>query len=171
MKTRNNARTKVVKREALLRRVRRAQRRGEQVVFTNGCFDLLHVGHVRSLEQAARLGDKLVVAINRDASVRRLKGSDRPLVPARQRAELIAALSCVDWVVTFGSDTPLRLIEAVRPDVLAKGGDWARAEIVGGPEVESWGGQVVRLREVPGARTSELIARAQRRKRPRFRKS
>ncbi|MCP4040293.1 MAG: D-glycero-beta-D-manno-heptose 1-phosphate adenylyltransferase [bacterium] len=156
------ARTKILKADALVRRVRRAQRRGERVVFTNGCFDLLHIGHVRSLEQAAGLGDKLVVAVNSDASVRRLKGNDRPLVAARQRAEMIASLSCVDWVVVFATNTPLRLIEAVRPEVLAKGGDWARAEIVGGNEVESWGGRVVRLREIPGLRTTDLIDRARR---------
>ncbi len=156
------ARTKILKADALVRRVRRAQRTGERVVFTNGCFDLLHIGHVRSLEQAAGLGDKLVVAVNSDASVRRLKGNDRPLVPARQRAEMIASLSCVDWVVVFATNTPLRLIEAVRPEVLAKGGDWARAEIVGGNEVESWGGRVVRLREIPGLRTTDLIDRARR---------
>ncbi|MCP5045391.1 MAG: D-glycero-beta-D-manno-heptose 1-phosphate adenylyltransferase [bacterium] len=156
------ARTKILKADALVRRVRRAQRTGERVVFTNGCFDLLHIGHVRSLEQAAGLGDKLVVAVNSDASVRRLKGNDRPLVAARQRAEMIASLSCVDWVVVFATNTPLRLIEAVRPEVLAKGGDWARAEIVGGNEVESWGGRVVRLREIPGLRTTDLIDRARR---------
>ncbi len=156
------ARTKILKADALVRHVRRAQRAGERVVFTNGCFDLLHIGHVRSLEQAAGLGDKLVVAVNSDASVRRLKGNDRPLVAARQRAEMIASLSCVDWVVVFATNTPLRLIEAVRPEVLAKGGDWARAEIVGGNEVESWGGRVVRLREIPGLRTTDLIDRARR---------
>jgi D-beta-D-heptose 7-phosphate kinase/D-beta-D-heptose 1-phosphate adenosyltransferase len=156
------ARQKVLKRDEAARRVRAAQRRGERVVFTNGCFDLLHVGHVRSLEQAAGLGDRLIVAVNSDASVRRLKGDDRPLVRLRERAEMIAALGCVDWVVSFGAATPLRLIEALRPDVLAKGGDWAREDIVGGNEVESWGGQVVRLREVPGVRTTSLIERAQR---------
>ena len=138
-------------------RVRAAQRRGEQVVFTNGCFDWLHVGHVRSLEQARSLGDRLVVAVNSDASVRRLKGPDRPRVPARQRAEVLAALACVDWVVVFRADTPLRTIEALRPDVLAKGGDWALDEIVGRAEVEGRGGRVVRLREVPGVRTTTLL--------------
>jgi D-beta-D-heptose 7-phosphate kinase/D-beta-D-heptose 1-phosphate adenosyltransferase len=144
---------------AAQRRVRTAQRRGERVVFTNGCFDWLHVGHVRSLEQARSLGDRLIVAVNSDASVRRLKGPGRPRVPARQRAEVLAALACVDWVVVFRADTPLRTIEALRPDVLAKGGDWKLDEIVGRAEVESWGGRVVRLREVPGIRTTTLLAR------------
>ncbi len=154
------ARDKIATRDAVARRVRAAQRRGETVVFTNGCFDLLHVGHVRSLEQARRLGDRLVVAVNSDASVRRLKGEGRPLVPLAQRLELLAALASVDWVFGFRSDTPRSAILAVRPDVLAKGGDWSLDRIVGREEVESWGGRVVRLREVPGVRTSRLVARA-----------
>jgi rfaE bifunctional protein nucleotidyltransferase chain/domain len=153
------ARDKILSREALIREVRRTQRKGERVVFTNGCFDLLHIGHVRSLEQANRLGDRLVVAINTDVSVRKLKGPLRPLIPARQRAELVAALSSVDWVVLFSALTPLSLIKALRPDVLAKGGDWPLDEIVGRREVESWGGRVVRLREVPGVSTTSLIER------------
>ena len=128
-------------------------------MFTNGCFDLLHVGHVRSLEQARSFGDRLVVGVNRDASVRRLKGAGRPFVPERQRAELLAALACVDWVVLFGEPTPLALIRALRPDVLAKGGDWSLAEIVGREDVESWGGRVRRLRVVPGVRSTLLAQR------------
>jgi D-beta-D-heptose 7-phosphate kinase/D-beta-D-heptose 1-phosphate adenosyltransferase len=127
------------------------------VVFTNGCFDLLHVGHVRSLAEARSLGDRLVVGVNGDASVRRLKGAPRPLVPGRQRAEVLAALACVDWVVLFGQDTPLALIRALRPDVLAKGGDWKLDEIVGREDVESWGGRVERLRVIPGVRTTKLV--------------
>jgi D-beta-D-heptose 7-phosphate kinase / D-beta-D-heptose 1-phosphate adenosyltransferase len=154
------ARTKVLGRDAARAAVRTAQRRGERVVFTNGCFDLLHIGHVRSLEQARRLGDRLIVGVNRDASVRRLKGPSRPLVPERQRAEVLAGLASVDWVVLFGQATPLALIRALRPDVLAKGGDWRLDEIVGRKEVESWGGRVARLRVIPGARSSRLIERA-----------
>jgi D-beta-D-heptose 7-phosphate kinase/D-beta-D-heptose 1-phosphate adenosyltransferase len=136
------------------------QRRGERVVFTNGCFDLLHVGHVRSLEQARSLGDRLVVAVNSDVSVRRLKGPERPLVAQRQRAEVVAALACVDWVVVFGEDTPLTIIRELRPDVLAKGGDWKLDQIVGREDVESWGGRVVRLRQIPGARTTSILEKA-----------
>jgi rfaE bifunctional protein nucleotidyltransferase chain/domain len=154
------ARTKVLTRVGAARAVRAAQRRGECVVFTNGCFDLLHVGHVRSLEQARAHGDRLVVALNTDASVRRNKGPGRPIVPARQRAEVLAALACVDWVLLFGEATPLATIEALRPDVLAKGGDWALDAIVGRAEVESWGGRVVRLREIPGVRTTKLVEAA-----------
>ena len=153
------ARDKILTRAAAVRAVRGAQRRGERVVFTNGCFDLLHVGHVRSLEQARAEGDRLVVAINSDASVRRLKGAKRPVVGQRQRAEVLASLHCVDWVVVFGADTPLAVIRALRPDVLAKGGDWKLDEIVGRAEVESWGGRVVRLRQVPSVRTSAIVAK------------
>jgi D-beta-D-heptose 7-phosphate kinase/D-beta-D-heptose 1-phosphate adenosyltransferase len=149
----------VLGRAAAVRAVRAAQRGGERVVFTNGCFDLLHVGHVRSLEQARSLGDRLVVAVNSDASVRRLKGPPRPIVPARQRMEVLAALACVDWVVGFSAATPLGLIRALRPDVLAKGGDWSLERIVGREEVLSRGGRVVRLREVPGVRTTNLVRR------------
>ena len=156
------AREKLLSRSAAAARVARARRRGERVVFTNGCFDLLHVGHLRCLESARRLGDRLVVGVNGDASVRRLKGPGRPLLPARQRAELLAGLACVDWVVVFPESTPLGLILALRPDVLAKGGDWARAEIVGREEVAGWGGRVVRLREVPGLRTTRILERASR---------
>jgi D-beta-D-heptose 7-phosphate kinase/D-beta-D-heptose 1-phosphate adenosyltransferase len=152
-------RAKLLSRKDAAAAVRRAQKRGECVVFTNGCFDLLHVGHVRSLEQARSLGDRLVVALNGDGSVRRLKGAGRPLVPARQRAEVVAALGCVDWVVLFGQDTPLSLIRALRPDVLAKGGDWRLDEIVGRGGVESGGGRVERLTVIPGIRTTRIAER------------
>ena len=153
------SRAKVLSRKDAATAVRRAQKRGERVVFTNGCFDLLHVGHVRSLEQARGMGDRLVVALNGDGSARRLKGAGRPLVPARQRAEVVAALGCVDWVVLFGQDTPLSLIRALRPDVLAKGGDWRLDEIVGREDVESWGGRVERLTVIPGVRTTRIAER------------
>ncbi len=154
---REPARSKLLTIAAAARAVAAARRRGERVVFTNGCFDLLHVGHVRSLERARALGDRLVVAVNRDASVRAQKGAGRPIVPARQRAEVVAALACVDWVVLFGEPTPLRAIRALHPDILAKGGDWRLDAIVGREEVEAWGGRVVRLREVPGVRTTSLV--------------
>ncbi len=155
-----NARSKLLSHHEAARRIRRAQRAGERVVFSNGCFDILHVGHVRSLEQARSFGDRLLVAVNSDASVKKLKGPSRPIVGARQRAEMLAALACVDWVVVFGTPTPLGVIKALRPDVLAKGGDWSLEEIVGRDEVESWGGRVVRLREIPAIRSTTLIERA-----------
>ncbi len=154
------SRDKVLSRQRAVDAVRKAHRRGERVVFTNGCFDLLHIGHVRSLEQARGLGDRLVVGVNTDASVRRIKGDGHPIITGRQRAEVLAALGCVDWVVSFRESTPLALIRALRPDVLAKGGDWGIDEIVGRKEVESWGGRVVRLREIPAVRTSLIVARA-----------
>ncbi len=156
------ARDKLLSRARAVNTLRAARRRGQRIVFTNGCFDLLHVGHVRMLEAARTMGDRLVVGLNDDASVRRLKGRGRPLVPARQRAELLAALACVDWVVTFREDTPLGLIRALRPNVLAKGGDWPLDAIVGRDEVEAWGGRVVRLRQVAGVRPTKLLERARR---------
>jgi len=153
------ARDKILSIDALARRVARARREDLRIVFTNGCFDLLHRGHLRSLEEARALGDRLVVAVNSDASVRRAKGPGRPLRRAAIRMELVAGLACVDWVVGFGADTPLRLIERLRPDVLAKGGDWALDEIVGAEQVRSWGGCVERLSLVPGERTTLELAR------------
>jgi rfaE bifunctional protein nucleotidyltransferase chain/domain len=158
---RRRARDKILSCAEAARSCRAARRRGERVVFTNGCFDLLHAGHVQSLERARGLGDRLVVALNSDASVRRLKGAGRPLVPARQRALILAALEAVDWVVVFRANTPLATIRALRPDVLAKGGDWPVDAIVGRELVEGWGGRVVRLREIPGVRTSQLVRRIQ----------
>ena len=153
------ARDKVLGQRELVARTRSARRKGECVVFTNGCFDVLHPGHVRSLEQAASLGDRLVVAVNGDASIARLKGAERPIMPARMRCELVAALGCVDWVTCFDADTPLSLITKLVPDVLAKGGDWAAHEIVGREVVEAAGGRVVRLQRVPGPRSSDWIER------------
>jgi len=128
------------------------------VVFTNGVFDLLHTGHVALLEAARAEGAALVVAVNTDASVRRLgKGSERPLVPEAERARLLAALSAVDCVVLFDEDTPLALIDRLRPDVLVKGADYAREAIVGAAEVEGWGGRVVRVPLVAGKSTTDLV--------------
>jgi len=128
------------------------------VVFTNGVFDLLHGGHVALLEAARAAGDALVVGVNSDASVRRLgKGPDRPLVPAGERARLLAALAAVDCVVLFEDDTPLALIERLRPDVLVKGADYAAEAIVGAAEVEGWGGRVVRVPLVEGKSTTDLV--------------
>ncbi len=140
-------------------------RRGQpgRVVLTNGVFDLLHVGHVALLEAARGEGDALLVAVNSDASARRLgKGEQRPLVPEQDRARLIAALACVECVVLFDEDTPLALVERLRPDVLVKGAQYARDAIVGADEVESWGGRVVRVPLVPGHSTTELLARLRR---------
>lgn len=132
---------------------------GGQIVFTNGCFDLLHVGHVRCLQAAAAQGDVLVVGINSDASVRRLKGPSRPLVPAAWRAEVVDALGCVDYVVEFDEDTPFDLIKAIRPDVLVKGGDYRAEDIVGAQEVRAHGGKVVVVPLTDGISTTGLVER------------
>jgi D-beta-D-heptose 7-phosphate kinase/D-beta-D-heptose 1-phosphate adenosyltransferase len=148
---------------AALREALRARRaRGESVVLTNGCFDLLHAGHVRYLAAARAEGDLLVVGLNSDASVRRLKGPGRPLTPFRERAEVLASLSCVDFVVEFREDTPERLVRAVDPRVLVKGEDWRTKGVVGRARVESRGGRVVLAPLVPGRSTTDLIRRARR---------
>ncbi len=156
------ARDKILSIDALARRVARARREGLRIVFTNGCFDLLHPGHLRSLEQARRLGDRLIVAVNGDASVRRAKGPGRPIRKAAARMELVAGLACVDWVVAFASDTPLSLIERLRPDVLAKGGDWPLEAIVGADCVRDAGGRIARLAIVAGEGTTRELARIRR---------
>lgn len=133
---------------------------GETVVFTNGCFDLLHAGHARYLSQARALGDHLVVGLNSDASVRRLKGEGRPVTPQEERAEILCALEAVDAVTLFWEDTPRPIIAALLPDVLVKGGDWALDAIVGREEVEAAGGRVLTLPVLPGRSTSSLVDRA-----------
>ncbi|MCC7442527.1 MAG: D-glycero-beta-D-manno-heptose 1-phosphate adenylyltransferase [Bdellovibrionales bacterium] len=151
-----------VKSPAALRRLLRKLRgtsagRKRRVVFTNGCFDLLHPGHISYLEEARRQGDLLVVALNSDDSVRRLKGPSRPIVTLADRMTVIAGLECVDFVTWFEEITPLQLILALRPDVLVKGGDWKVQQIVGGPEILSWGGKVRSLRFVEGKSTTRLV--------------
>jgi rfaE bifunctional protein nucleotidyltransferase chain/domain len=130
---------------------------GRTVVFTNGVFDLLHVGHLRYLQQARALGDALFVGLNSDRSVRQLKGADRPITAESERAEILEALACVDGVVIFDEPTPHELIEAVQPDILVKGADWAADAIVGRDIVEARGGRVVRVPIEPGHSTTALI--------------
>ena len=151
---------RVLDRAALRDAIREERRAGRTIVFTNGCFDILHAGHARSLRDARALGDRLVVGVNSDASVAQLgKGADRPIVDEAHRAELVAALGAVDYVSIFEEDTPLELIRAVEPDVLAKGGDWAEDDIVGGDFVKQRGGRVVRLPYHAGLSTSEVLRR------------
>ncbi len=149
---------KILERVALLERRQQWKQAGKRVVFTNGCFDLLHAAHVRLLEQARSLGEVLVVGINSDRSVRELKGESRPLVPEAERAEVLSALEAVDAVTIFDEATPRELIAALLPDVLVKGGDWG-ANIVGKEEVTAAGGRVVSLPYERGYSTSELIER------------
>lgn len=144
---------------ALVRRLRSARARGRRVVFTNGCFDLVHAGHVQLLERAKAAGHVLVVAINSDRSVRALKGRGRPIMSQRDRARLLAALACVDYVTTFDELTPLRAIERLQPDVLIKGADWGARRIIGREIVERRGGRIVRIPLRKGYSTTALIRR------------
>lgn len=148
---------RIVSQEELIALLGRANRGSRRVVFTNGCFDLLHPGHIRTLEQARSLGDVLVVGLNRDASVREAKGDSRPIIAEGERAELLASLEAVDFVVLFGEPTPRELIAGLLPDVLVKGADWGSTEIVGREEVERVGGRVVSITLEPGYSTSSIL--------------
>jgi D-beta-D-heptose 7-phosphate kinase/D-beta-D-heptose 1-phosphate adenosyltransferase len=152
--------TKVLPRDQLLFALSGEREMGKRIVFTNGCFDLMHIGHTRYLQAAKALGDVLVVGINSDVSVRTLdKAPDRPIVPEAQRAEVLAALGCVDFVVIFEESDPLQLITTVQPDVLVKGGDWAIDRIVGRELVEARGGVVKTIPLIPGLSTTGLLQR------------
>lgn len=152
-------RDKIRSREALRDKVAELHRAGKRVVFTNGCFDLLHRGHVRYLAAARGLGDVLIVGLNSDASARAIKGPGRPICTAGERAEVLAALGAVDYVTVFDERDPAALIAALEPDILVKGGDWQAAEIVGSDFVTARGGSVVSLPYVPGASTTDLVGR------------
>lgn len=147
---------KVITLKKLLRELKG---RGKKVVFTNGCFDIIHAGHVRYLKKARALGGVLVVGMNNDRSVRGIKGKGRPVVNERERAEVLSALSAVDYVVRFSEPTPIKLIEAIRPDILVKGADWARGSIVGEDFVKSCGGKTMRIRLARGRSTTDIIKR------------
>jgi D-beta-D-heptose 7-phosphate kinase/D-beta-D-heptose 1-phosphate adenosyltransferase len=149
-------------RTALMEELRPLRSAGKRIVFTNGCFDLLHAGHVRYLEQARSLGDLLVVGINSDASVRALKGPTRPILNEDERAEVLSALEAVDYVTVFDEETPRELIALLLPDVLVKGGDWEVDQIVGREEVEAAGGRVLSLPYHEGSSTSSIIDRIKR---------
>ena len=151
---------KIVTKEQLVEQLKALRARGARIVFTNGCFDLMHVGHTRYLQAARALGDLLVVGVNSDDSVRSLeKAPDRPIVNEAQRAEVVAALGCVDFVVVFSEPDPKALITAVQPDVLVKGGDWSLDRIIGRDVVEARGGKVQTIPLVPGLSTTALIHR------------
>ena len=152
--------TKVTTRQELASRLEERRRQGQRIVFTNGCFDLMHIGHIRYLQAARNLGDVLVVGVNSDESVRALhKGADRPIVPDVQRAEVLAALACVDYVTIFPEPDPGSLIAALQPDILVKGGDWSLDRIVGRETVEARGGHVHTIPLVPGVSTTTLVER------------
>jgi len=152
-----NETAKITTVDRLSGELERRRSEGHRVVFTNGCFDLLHAGHVYYLAAARRMGDLLVVGLNSDVSVRCIKGPRRPIIKERQRAEVLAGLGCVDYVVIFSEPEPLNLIRGLKPDVLVKGGDWPEEEIVGADFVKSRGGEVRRVPLVSGASTTAII--------------
>lgn len=149
--------TKIQTRRSLAKALASLRARRKRIVFTNGCFDILHVGHVDYLSRARKLGDALIIGLNSDASVRKLKGASRPVNREADRARVLAALECVDLIAVFNEETPEKLIRAVKPDVLVKGGDWKVADIVGSDFVKAQGGRVVSLPFVKGYSTTALL--------------
>lgn len=145
--------------DQLLPIIREEQRNGKRFVFTNGCFDLIHVGHTRYLQEARSAGDYLIIGVNSDRSVQELKGPTRPIVPLSERLEILASLYFVDWVLPFDEQTPFNLIEQIKPDILIKGGDWDVEKIVGKDIVERHGGKVFTIPEIPGGSTTGIIER------------
>jgi rfaE bifunctional protein nucleotidyltransferase chain/domain len=148
---------KIKERKELLRIIKNLKAKGKRIVFTNGCFDLLHLGHVRYLEEAKALGDVLVVGVNSDSSVRKLKGPKRPILLEEERTEILSGLGCVDYITIFSEADPLKLITSLKPNLLVKGGDWTREQIVGRQVVERSGGELVIIPFVKGASTSNVI--------------
>ncbi len=154
-----NTKTKIVKLSTLKKKIAQLKKARKKIAFTNGCFDILHVGHVSYLEQAKKSGRVLVVGLNSDRSVRKIKGSNRPIVGEKQRAVILAAMACVDYVVLFDEATPLKLIEAVKPDILIKGADWKKKGIVGSESVRAYGGKIEYIKFLPGLSSTNLIER------------
>jgi D-beta-D-heptose 7-phosphate kinase/D-beta-D-heptose 1-phosphate adenosyltransferase len=152
-----DAAEKVLDRHTLKEKVGSLHKAGKRVVFTNGCFDLIHIGHVRYLQEARKQGDCLVVAVNSDSSAQQIKEPGRPVMPEGQRAEVVAALGCVDWVTVFDEPDPLVLIKLLKPNVLVKGGDWPEEKIIGAPEVKKSGGEVLIIPLEPANSTSDVI--------------
>ncbi len=150
---------KVLARKDLKEKIDAAKTAGKRVIFTNGCFDIIHAGHTHYLARARDLGDILVVAVNSDSSVRGIKGEKRPLIPEDERAEVIAALGCVDFVTIFEEPDPQTLIDLLRPDVLVKGGDWREEDVVGRESVASWGGKVIIIPHKKGLSTTNIVER------------
>jgi rfaE bifunctional protein nucleotidyltransferase chain/domain len=152
-------RSKILKLKDLIFTLKKLRESGKRIVFTNGCFDILHVGHVRYLSDARKKGDILVLGLNSDASVKSIKSGNRPVVIQDQRAEVLAGLACVDYITIFDEPDPLALIKAIKPDVLVKGADWEEKKIIGSDLVKSYGGEVVRIKMVPDISTSGIIQR------------
>ena len=148
---------KILERNTLKDKLEELRKIGKRVAFTNGCFDILHVGHVRYLREAKKTADILVLALNSDSSVRLLKGEERPLVPEKERAEILAALEFIDFVTIFEELTPLELINYLKPDILIKGGHWPEEKVVGREEIKEWGGRVAIIPEVEGKSTTNIV--------------
>jgi rfaE bifunctional protein nucleotidyltransferase chain/domain len=148
---------KILERNALKDKLEELRKKGKKIAFTNGCFDILHVGHVRYLREAKKTADVLVLALNSDSSVRSLKGEERPLMNEKERAEILAALEFIDFVTIFNELTPLELINYLKPDILIKGGDWPEEKVVGREEVKKWGGRVAIIPEVEGKSTTNIV--------------
>jgi D-beta-D-heptose 7-phosphate kinase/D-beta-D-heptose 1-phosphate adenosyltransferase len=148
---------KILDRNTLKNKLEALRKEGKKIAFTNGCFDILHVGHVRYLREAKKIGDILVLALNSDSSVRAIKGEERPLVCEEERAEVLAALEFIDFVTIFPELTPLELIKHLKPDILIKGGDWPEEKVVGREEVKKWGGHVAIIPKVEGKSTTNIV--------------
>ncbi len=147
----------IIEKNVLKKTLEKLRKEGKKIAFTNGCFDILHVGHVRYLREAKKTADILVLALNSDSSVRAIKGDKRPLVCESERAEIIAALEFIDFVTIFEEPTPLKLIIDLKPDVLIKGGDWPEEKIVGREEIKKWGGRVAIIPEIAGKSTTNIV--------------
>jgi len=148
---------KILERDALKDKLEELRKKGKKIAFTNGCFDILHVGHVRYLREAKKTTDVLVLALNSDSSVRSIKGEKRPLMTENERAEILAALEFIDFVTIFNELTPLELINYLKPDILIKGGDWPEEKVVGREEIKKWGGRVAIIPEVEGKSTTNIV--------------
>jgi rfaE bifunctional protein nucleotidyltransferase chain/domain len=148
---------KILDRKTLKGKLDELRSKGKKIAFTNGCFDILHVGHVRYLREAKNTADILILAVNSDSSVQSIKGEKRPLVPDEERAEVLAALEFIDFVTIFPELTPLELINYLKPDILIKGGDWPQEKVVGREEVKKWGGTVIIIPEVAGKSTTNIV--------------
>ena len=148
---------KILERNALKDKLEALRKKGKKIAFTNGCFDILHVGHVRYLREAKKTADVLVLALNSDSSVRSLKGEKRPLMNEKERAEILAALEFIDFVTIFEELTPLELINYLKPDILIKGGDWPEEKVVGREEIKKWGGRVAIIPEIEGKSTTNIV--------------
>ncbi len=148
---------KILDRNTLKNELDPLRKKGKKIAFTNGCFDILHIGHIRYLREAKKTADILVLAINSDASVKKIKGEKRPLVPQEDRAEIMAALEFIDFVTIFDETTPLELINLLKPDVLIKGGDWAQDKVVGRDEIKKWGGKLTLIPEINGKSTTSIV--------------